>query len=386
MEFSNNLKSLPPYVFVELDKKKKAAREAGRDILDLGIGDPDRPTPQAIIDNFKESVQKASNHQYPIGRGSKQFKQAVVDWMDKRFDVAITDKEVACLIGAKDGITHLPLAFINPGDIVLVPDPGYPGYTSGTLLSGGKTHVMPLIAENNFLPDFSLIPEDVFKKTKIMWLNYPNNPTSAMADYQFYEEALSYAEKYDFIIAQDAPYSEIYFGAPPISMLQIQGAKDHVIEFYSMSKTYNMTGWRIGFAVGAEKIIDGLGKVKENMDSGTFTAIQETAAWTLANCDDEAAKIRGLYRNRAAAFTAGLKTLGYDVLESKGTLYLWVKVPEGFTSMEFCTKVLEEADMVITPGIGFGLSGDRYFRIALTVEEDKIQKAIDRLKKVGLKK
>jgi LL-diaminopimelate aminotransferase len=384
MEFSRKLQSLPPYVFIELDKKKKAAREAGRDIIDLGIGDPDRPTPAKIIEHFKTTVEKPSNHQYPIGRGSRIFREAVVEWMEKRFDVGITEKEVVCLIGAKDGITHLPLAFVNPGDIVLVPDPGYPGYTSGTLLSGGTPYVMALTQENDFLPDLSAIPADIYKKTRIMWLNYPNNPTSAMADYQFFEEALSYAEKYDFIIAQDAPYSEIYFGTPPISMLQIQGAKDHVIEFYSMSKTYNMTGWRVGFAVGGEKIVEGLGKVKENMDSGTFTAIQETAAWALLNCNEEEGKIRGLYQRRAEVFSKGLKELGYRVLESKGTLYLWVDVPAGYTSMDFCAKVLEEADIVITPGIGFGRSGDGYFRIALTVEEPLIQKALDRFKKVKI--
>ena len=384
MEINNRVKSLPPYIFIELDKKKKAAIAAGRDILNLGIGDPDRPTPGRIIDNFRESVGKPSNHQYPIGRGSAVFKQAVMKWMKKRFDVGITDSETMCLIGAKDGITHLPFAFVNQGDIVLIPDPGYPGYTSGTLLAGGVPLAMPLEQENNFLPDLANIPEEVYKQTKIMWLNYPNNPTSAMAGYEFYEEALSYAEKYDFIIAQDAPYSEIYFNTPPISMLQIKGAKDHVIEFYSMSKTYNMTGWRVGFAVGGEKLINGLGLVKENMDSGTFTAIQETAAWTLLNCDEEAGQIRALYKSRAQAFTKGLRAIGYEVLEPQATLYLWVKVPGNLKSMDFCTKVLDEADIVVTPGIGFGLSGDGYFRIALTVEEELISKALDRLKKVKL--
>jgi LL-diaminopimelate aminotransferase len=384
MDYSRKLEALPPYIFIELDRKKKAAREEGRDVIDLGIGDPDRPTPRRIIDKFVESVNKPSNHQYPIGRGSKVFKQAVIEWMEKRFDVGLSEKEVMCLIGAKDGITHLPLAFVNAGDIVLVPDPGYPGYTSGTIMAGGVPFPLPLKQENNFLPDLTKLPEELLKLTKILWLNYPNNPTSAMADYQFYEEMISYAEKYDFIIAQDAPYSEIYFGQPPISMLQIQGAKDHCIEFYSMSKTYNMTGWRIGFAVGSEKIINGLGKVKENMDSGTFSAIQEASAWTLMNCDEEASEIRGLYRGRAEIFSRGLKELGYEVLESKATLYLWVKVPGNYNSMTFCSKVLDEADIVITPGIGFGKSADKYFRIALTVEEPLIQKSLERLKKVKI--
>jgi LL-diaminopimelate aminotransferase len=384
MDYSRKLEALPPYIFIELDRKKKAAREEGRDVIDLGIGDPDRPTPRRIIDKFAESVNKPSNHQYPIGRGSRVFKQAVIEWMEKRFDVGLDEKEVMCLIGAKDGITHLPLAFVNPGDIVLVPDPGYPGYTSGTILAGGVPFPLPLKQENNFLPDLAKLPEELLKLTKILWLNYPNNPTSATADYQFYEEMISYAEKYDFIIAQDAPYSEIYFGQPPISMLQIQGAKEHCVEFYSMSKTYNMTGWRIGFAAGGEKIINGLGKVKENMDSGTFSAIQEVSAWTLMNCDEEAAEIRGLYRRRAEIFSKGLKDMGYEVLEPKATLYLWVKVPGNYNSMTFCAKVLDEADIVITPGIGFGKSGDKYFRIALTVEEPLIHKSLERLKKVKI--
>lgn len=384
MELNYRVKALPPYVFIELDKKKKAAIAEGRDILNLGIGDPDRPTPQRIIENFRQEVGKGSNHQYPIGRGSSGFKTAAINWMKKRFDVVINEKEVMCLIGAKDGITHLPLAFLNPGDIVLIPDPGYPGYTSGTILAGGVPLSMPLLQENNFLPDLDSIPEDVYRQTKIMWLNYPNNPTSAMAGFEFYEKALSYARKYDFIIAQDAPYSEIYFKDKPISMLQLKGAKDHVIEFYSMSKTYNMTGWRIGFAVGGENLINGLGLVKENMDSGTFTAIQATAAWTLLNCDEEAAQIRSLYNRRAQVFAKGLRALGYEVLEPQATLYLWVKVPGNLNSMDFCAKVLDEADIVITPGIGFGKAGDKYFRIALTVEEDVIPKALERLKKVKL--
>ena len=384
MDYSRNLKALPPYVFAELDRKKSAAREQGRDIIDLGIGDPDRPTPKRIIDKFTEAVNKPSNHRYPIGRGSRIFKEAVVKWMEKRFNVGVSDKEVMCLIGAKDGVTHLPLAFVNPGDIVLVPDPGYPGYTSGTILAGGVAFPVPLTAEKDFLPDLSKLPEELLRLTKILWLNYPNNPTSATADYPFYEEIISYAEKYDFIVAQDAPYSEIYFGAPPISMFQIQGAKQHCIEFYSMSKTYNMTGWRIGFAVGGEKIINGLATVKENMDSGTFSAIKEASAWTLLNCDTEAAGIRELYRRRAEVFSAGLKLLGYDVLKSNATLYLWVKVPGNYDSMNFCAKVLEEADIVLTPGIGFGKSANKYFRIALTVEEEQIHKSLERLKKVKI--
>lgn len=384
MDYSNRLKALPPYVFVEIDKKKKAAIEAGRKIINLGIGDPDRATPKRILDYIKEAADKAANHQYPIGRGSKMFKQAVMTWMDRRFDVDLKESEVMALIGAKDGITHLPLAFVNPGDIVLIPDPGYPGYVSGAIMAGAETYIMPLLQENDFLPDLDAIPESVLKKTKLMWLNYPNNPTSAIAPFDFYEKVLMFAEKYDFIVAQDAPYSEIYFRQAPISMLQIEGAKEHVIEFYSMSKTYNMTGWRVGFAVGGEKLINGLGTIKESMDSGTVCALQEASANALLNCEKEAAEIRQLYKRRAEIFCEGLKALGYEVIEPKATLYLWIKVPGRYTSMEFASKVLDEADMVVTPGIGFGASGDKYFRIALTVEEPVIAEALERLKRLKI--
>ncbi len=384
MEFSNRVKALPPYVFVEIDKKKKAAIAQGRKILNLGIGDPDRPTPPRILDYIKEEIYKASNHQYPIGRGSRAFKEAMVTWMERRFGVKLADNEVMSLIGAKDGITHLPLAFVNPGDVVLVPDPGYPGYIAGTLMAGGENYFMPLTAENGFLPDLDAIPEDIYKRAKLMWLNYPNNPTSAMAGLDFYKKVVSYAEKYDFIIAQDAPYSEVYFGEAPVSMLEIPGAKERVIEFYSMSKTYNMTGWRVAFAAGGAKFIDGLGTVKESMDSGTVCALQEASAKTLLNCDKEAEEIRQLYKRRAGLFYDGLTKLGYDALMPQATLYLWVKVPKGYKSMEFVTKALDEADIVVTPGIGFGPSGDGYFRIALTVEEDKIAEALERFKKIKL--
>ncbi len=384
MDVAKRLKKLPPYIFAEIDRKKKAAIEAGKSIINIGIGDPDRPTPKKILDFIKEAADNTANHTYPIGKGSKVFKQAVVKWMSKRFGVTVNDSEVMALIGAKDGITHLPLAFVNPGDVVLIPDPGYPGYTSGTILSGGTPYYMPLKESNGFLPDLDTIPEKVYKKAKIMHLNYPNNPTSAMADLKFYKKALAKAKKYGFIISQDAPYSEVYFDPKdkPVSMLQIPGAKEHVIEFYSMSKTYNMTGWRVGFAVGGEKIINGLALVKENMDSGTVSALQEASARALFECEKEEKEIRDLYKKRAKIFTKGLRELGYEVIESKGTLYLWIKIPGKYTSMEFASKLLEEAGLVLTPGIGFGKSADKYVRIALTVEEPVIHQALERLKKL----
>lgn len=382
MDYSERLKKLPPYIFVEIDKKKKKAIEEGREIINLGIGDPDRPTPEKILNYIKEASYKSENHKYPIGRGSQIFKDAIITWMDKRFNVGVKNDEIVALIGAKDGITHLPLAFVNPGDIVLIPDPGYPGYLAGTLMAGGEPYFMPLKEENGFLPDLSSIPKEIYKKTKIMWLNYPNNPTSAIADYNFYEEALSYAEENSFIIAQDAAYSETYFKEPPISILEIEGAKKQCIEFFSMSKTYNMTGWRVGFAVGDSEIINGLATVKENMDSGTVCALQEASANTLLYCDKEAEDIRNLYKKRASAFYIGLKEIGYEVFVPVATLYLWVKVPGNFSSLEFANLALDNADIIITPGIGFGKEGDKYFRIALTVEEDVIEKALKRFKKL----
>jgi LL-diaminopimelate aminotransferase len=383
MDFSSRMKQLPPYVFAELSRKKKAAVEAGRKIIDLGIGDPDRPTPKRIIDYIKEAADKAENHQYPIGRGSKIFLSAVTGWMKKRFNVSLNDSEVMAVIGAKDGVTHVPLAFVNPGDTVLIPDPGYPGYVAGAIMAGGEPYFMPLKAENDFLPDIDSIPEAVYRKTKLMWLNYPNNPTSAMATVDFYKKAVMFAEKYDFIIAQDAPYSEIYFKQAPVSMLEIKGAKGHVVEFYSMSKTFNMTGWRVGYAAGGEKVINGLAVIKENMDSGTVSALQEASAMALKNCAKEADEIRLLYKKRAGSAYTELIRSGYKTLEPKATLYMWVEVPGGHNSMEFCSKALDEADVVITPGIGFGPSGDRYFRIALTVEVDVLVEALGRLKKIN---
>jgi len=382
MELSDRLKVLPPYVFAEIDKKKKAAKEEGRDIINLGVGDPDRPTPKKILEFIKKASDNAGNHQYPMGRGSRIFLDAVARWMKKRFGVEVNEKEILCVIGAKDGITHIPLAFVNPGDIVLVPDPGYPGYVSGALMAGGVVHTMPLLAENKFLPDLDKIPAEVYKKAKIMWLNYPNNPTSAMATSDFYEKAVRYAKKYDFIIAQDAPYCDTYFGEKPGSVLQVKGAKDVAVEFYSFSKSYNMTGWRIGYAVGGENIISGLLTVKENMDSGTVSAIQEACARVLDECDAEAEEIRNLYKARAELFYKELTAMGYEVLKPDATLYVWFKVPKGVSSMDFASKALEEADLVITPGIGFGEMGGSYARIALTVEEDVARKALERLKKL----
>lgn len=382
MEFSNKVKSLPPYVFVELSKKKKQAINEGRKIIDLGIGDPDKPTPQKILNFIKNASVKPENHKYPIGRGSKIFINSIIEWMKKKFNVVVNENEILALIGAKDGITHLPLAFINHGDTVLIPDPGYPGYVSGTLLAEGETYFMPLLKQNNFLPDLKSIPEKIYKNTKIMWLNYPNNPTSAMATIDFYKEAITYAKKYDFIIAQDAPYCDIYFEESPISILQIEGAKENAIEFFSLSKTYNMTGWRVGYAVGSAKIIDGLALVKENMDSGTASALQEASANVLIYCDNEARQTRELYKKRAAQCYEGLKNIGFNVIKPKATMYIWAEVPSGLTSMEFVTKVLDECDVVLTPGIGFGPSGDKYFRIALTVDENIMETAIERLKKI----
>ncbi len=386
MEISERLKSLPPYIFVELDKKKEEAKKEGKDILSLGIGDPDKPTPGKIIKRAQEALEKPENHPYPIGSGSAEFREAIINWMKRRFNVSLEMPETLVLSGAKDGITHLPFAFVNKGDTVLIPDPAYPGYTSATLLAGGDVYNMPLVEENNFLPDLDAIPDEVYKKTKLMFLNYPNNPISAMAGKDFYEKAVKKAKEHDFIIAQDNAYCEIYFDEndKPVSILEAGGAKDVAVEFFSMSKSYNMTGWRSGFVVGNEKVLNGLAKIKGNVDSGTFTAIQEVSAWALENCEDEVEIIRNRYKKRAKAFAAGLKELGYEFLEPKATLYLWVKVPKGYTSMDFAAKVLAETGLMVTPGIGFGKMADKYFRIALTLEEDAIREALERLKKVKL--
>lgn len=383
IELAKRVKNLPPYLFASIDRMKQESLDKGVDVIDLSIGDPDIPTPSNIVKAMQKAVENPANHRYPSYEGMFSFRKAVSEWYKRRFNVKLDPtNEVLSLIGSKEGIGHIPLAFIDPGDIVLVPSPGYPVYPTGTLFAGGKSYKMPLLEENNFLPDFREIPENVFKKAKMMFINYPNNPTSAVAKEDFFKSVVKLALKYNIIICHDASYTEIYYDKKPLSFMQIDGAKDVGIEFHSFSKTYNMTGWRIGFAVGNKDILAGLGKIKTNLDSGVFQAIQEAGITALKTDDKILKEIRTTYKKRRDVLYNGLKELGLECRKPEATFYLWAKVPKGFKSMSFVEFMLKEAGVMATPGNGFGESGEGYVRFALTAGVERIQEAVSRLKKI----
>jgi LL-diaminopimelate aminotransferase len=382
---SARIKTLPPYLFAELDRKKEEVRARGVDIIDLGVGDPDRPTPKFIVDRLKREAAVPANHQYPSYEGLPEFRAAAAKWYRRRFDVSLDPSaEVVALIGSKEGIAHFPLAFVNPGDVVLVPDPGYPVYHIATMFAGGRSYFMPLLRENGFLPDLDAIPRSVLAKAKILFLNYPNNPTSATADRKFFRKALALAEEHNLIVAHDAAYTEIYFdGNKPKSILELPGAKKRCIEFHSLSKTYNMTGWRIGFAVGNVELVAGIGKVKTNVDSGAFQAVQGAGIEAMESDDEATDPIRRTYQDRRDVLVPGLRALGLDPVFPKATFYVWIPVPKGYSSASFCAHLLEKTGIVTTPGSGFGKSGEGYVRIALTKEKERIREALSRMRKVG---
>ncbi len=379
--FSERLEQLPPYLFVELDRLKAEAKARGVDVIDLGVGDPDLPTPSHIVQAAVEAVKKPENHHYPSSVGMRAFREAAARWIKERFGVELDpDREVVTLIGSKEGIAHFPLAFVNPGDVVLVPTPSYPVYHIGTLFAGGETYYLPLLAENNFLPDLEAIPQEVLSRAKILWLNYPNNPTAAVADLDFFSRVVEFARKHGLIVAHDAAYTELYFDdfRPP-SILQVEGAQEVAIEFHSLSKTYCMTGWRIAFAVGNEKLISGLTKVKNNVDSGAFQAVQEAGIAALSGDQKCVEEFRQIFKERRDVVVEGLKNLGFALDPPKATFYVWARVPEGYTSADFCAKLLQEAGIVVTPGNGFGDPGEGFFRIALTVDKERLKEALARI-------
>ena len=384
-EFTERLKKLPPYLFVEIDKAKRKARAEGRDIIDLGIGDPDEPTPKEIIESLYKAAQDSKNHHYPLDQGSSVFRDRIARWYKERFGVMLDpEKEILPLVGSKEGISHMPLAFINPGDISLIPDPCYPPYKGGTILAGGVPYIMPLIEENNFLPDLNKIKKVALNKAKIIYINYPNNPTAGICEKGFFEAVAIFAEKHNLIVASDAAYSEIAFdGYRPPSFLKSQGGKETGVEFHSLSKTCNMTGWRIGFACGNEKIISGIAKVKSNIDSGVFNAIQMAGITALDIADEHLEKMNKVYQERRDALVEGLNKLGWFIKKPKATFYVWARLPgKHKSSIDFAGLVLDKADIIITPGVGFGESGEGYVRFALTVSKERVQEAVQRLEKV----
>lgn len=382
-ERSDRLKRLPPYLFVEIDKAKKKARDEGRDIIDLGIGDPDIPTPKFIIDALNKAVRDPATHRYSLDQGIPEFRSAAARWMKKRFGVTIdAEKEIYPLIGSKEGIAHIPLAFINPGDAVLVPDPCYPPYRSGTIFAGGEVIYMPLLEKNKFLPDLKAINHHQLHKVKMIFVNYPNNPTAAVCDKRFLEEVVCFASKHNIIICCDAAYSEMTFdGYKAPSIFEIAGAKDVAVEFHSLSKTFNMTGWRIGFACGNAQIIEGLAKVKSNIDSGIFSAIQHAGVAALDNYDRHIKGAIKIYEERRNILVDGLNSIGLKVERPKATFYVWTKVPPRYTSATFAKALLDQCDIIATPGNGFGEHGEGYVRFAVTVDKKRIKEAVERIKK-----
>ena len=347
------------------------------------MGDPDRPTPDFIIKKLHEASMDPSTHQYALNRGLPALRQEMARWYEARFNVKLDPAaEVLPLLGSKEGIAHVPLAFINPGDELLVPDPGYPPYTSGSIFCGGKVHFMPLLQKNDFLPDLGAVKESVARKAKLMHINYPNNPTGAVCDKAFYKEVVAFAKKYDIIVCSDAAYTEISFdGFDPPSFLEAEGAGDIGIEFHSLSKTFNMTGWRVGMAVGNKKILEGLAKVKANIDSGIFTAVQVASIEALRHADEVKRENCRVYTERRDRLVEGLNRIGWKVKKPLATFYLWIPVLEGYDSMSMAKVLLEKADIVVTPGNGFGKSGEGYVRMAMTVPNGKIDETVQRIKK-----
>jgi LL-diaminopimelate aminotransferase len=385
MEYSKRIKQIPPYLFAQIDRAIEKKRSEGIDVISLGIGDPDIPTPDNIIERLCKAAHDPRNHRYPSYAGMASFREAAAKWYKTRFNVSLdAGKEVLALIGSKEGIAHIPLAFVDPGDVVLFTDPGYPVYRVGTILADGKPVEMPLLEENDFLPDYSAIDRATAKKAKLLFINYPNNPTAAVADKKFFKETVDFAKENDIIVCHDAPYSEMaYDGYKAPSFLEVPGAKEVGVEFHSLSKTYNMTGWRIGFVVGNPDVISGLGKIKENVDSGAFQAVQEAGIEALTGPQDSIANHNKVFQERRDIMVDGLNDLGFNVAKPKATFYLWFRIPKRYkSSVIFAGEMLDKTGVVMTPGAGFGKYGEGYVRCALTQPRERLEEVLHRLKKM----
>ena len=385
IKLANRMGELAPYLFAELDRKKVQAQARGMDVISLTIGDPDLPTPPEIVRAGQAAMADPKNHRYPDYAGSKAFRSAAALWMKRRFGVELDpDSEVVALIGSKEGIAHLPMALVNPGEVVLCPEPGYPVYATLTRMVGGQVHDMPLLAENGFLPDLEAIPAAVVQRTKALWINYPNNPTAALAPQAFLEKAVAFAQKNQCVLCVDAAYSEMAFDNLRVpSILEIPGARDVAIEFHSLSKTYNMTGWRVGFAVGNREVVGALGRLKNNLDSGVFTAVQEAAIAAMALWPGHLPELLGTYRKRRDVLCDALEKAGYQPYRPQATFYVWMPVPSG-DDVGFASRLIEQAGVMVTPGSGFGPSGKGYVRFALTAPEIRLAEAVERIRKAGV--
>ncbi len=386
MEEAKRIRQLPPYLFARIEKTIEKAKAEGVDVISLGIGDPDRPTPDHIIDKLCEQAHNPENHRYPSSAGMISYRAAVAEYYKNRFGVELDSRtEAVSLIGSKEGIAHISFCYLDPGDVALIPDPGYPVYGIGALLAGAEPYKMPLKAENGFLPDLEAIPPDVARKAKLMFVNYPNNPTGAIADDDFYKKLIAFAKEYDVIVCHDAAYQDIAFdGYRPPSFMEYPGAKEVGIEFGSCSKSYNMTGWRIAWAVGNPRVIEALGRIKSNIDSGVFQAVQYAGIAALTGPQDCTFEMSRIYQERRDIVVEGLNGMGWNLEKPKATIYVWVPVPKGYTSISFAELVFEKTGVVITPGNGYGEYGEGFFRIALTVEKERMVEAINRIKdKIG---
>lgn len=386
IKVASRLSLLPPYLFAELDRLKREVAQTGVDVISLGIGDPDLPTPQHIVDALKRAADLPANHRYPDYQGLDRLREAATGWYKHRFNVTLDANREACaLIGSKEGIANFPVAVVDPGDVVLIPSPGYPVYYSGCVFNGGEPYYMPLRRENGFLPELGAIPPEIARRAKVMWLNYPNNPTAATAEPAFLKLAVDYCLKNNIILAHDFAYSEIAFdGYRAPSVLEIDGARECAIEFHSLSKTYSMTGWRVGFVVGNATLVGALGTVKTNVDSGVFQAVQEAAIAGLTGSDETLRHYCTIYKERRDLMVAGLRALGLTCDVPRATFYLWAQVPPGYTSVSFTERVLKETGVVITPGSGFGKGGEGYVRFSLTVPSERLREAVERIQALRL--
>lgn len=388
MQLAKRLDKIPPYLFAELNRKGNELAAKGVDIINMGVGDPDRPTPASILRAMHEAIDDPSTHNYPPYQGTQAFREAAAAWMERRFGVTglNPNTEIVSSIGSKEAIHNTFLAFVDPGDCTLIPDPGYPVYRTSTIFAGGEPHTVPLLPEKGFLPDLDAIPEDVARKAKLLWVNYPNNPTGAVATLEDFESMVAFCRKYDIMLCHDNAYSEMaYDGYKPPSALQVPGAMDVAIEFHSLSKSYNMTGWRIGFVAGNATGIKGLGQVKTNVDSGAFKAIQQAALAAFNTSAEDLQGLMSVYQKRRDIIVEGLQSLGWKIQPPKATLYVWVPVPEGYTSTEFVTLLLDKCGIMVPPGNGYGAGGEGFFRIALTVPDERMQEGIQRMKDAGIR-
>jgi LL-diaminopimelate aminotransferase len=383
---AKRLGRIPPYLFAEIDRKVREKQKAGVDVISLGIGDPDLPTPQRIVSVLQEAAADPANHRYPSYFGLAELREAIAGWYRTRFDVSLdAATEILPTLGSKDGISHVPLALVDPGDVVLAPDPGYTVYATGAIMAGADPYMMPLTIENQWLPDLDSIPDQVAQRARLMWLNYPNNPTAAVAGREFLEQAVEFCHRHGIVLCHDAPYSEICFdGYRPLSLFEIPGAKEVGLEFHSLSKTYNMTGWRIGWVCGREDLVGLVGQLKTNIDSGIFQAIQWSAVEALNGGEEETRAACETYARRHRLVADTLSTLGWSIKPPRATFYVWAPVPNGYDSIGFAGYVLDQVGVNITPGVGFGAHGEGYFRLSVTAPDARLEEAMTRLRKLNL--